>query len=108
MCGWVRSSRTRSTTTTWPTSEPGDLMAALDALSDWPVSTAAAAVIGTAGVLDTHGDTDRVFELGSVDKLLVARAAQVAIEEGVVELDTEAGPAGSNERLFVGHALGPA
>ena len=81
-------------------------MAALDALSDWPVSTAAAAVIGTAGVLDTHGDTDRVFELASVTKLLVARAAQVAIEEGVVELDTEAGPPGSPVRHLLAHASG--
>jgi CubicO group peptidase (beta-lactamase class C family) len=73
-------------------------MAALDALDDWPVPAAAAAVISPAGVRATHGDTERVFELASVTKPLVARAAQVAIEEGVVELDTPAGPPGSTVR----------
>ncbi len=41
-------------------------MAALDALgllADWPVVNAAAAVIGPSGVLASHGDTERVFEL---------------------------------------------
>jgi CubicO group peptidase (beta-lactamase class C family) len=81
-------------------------MAALDALDDWPVPTAAGAVIGPAGVLDTHGDTERVFELASVTKPLVARAAQVAIEEGVVDLDTAAGPPGSTIRHLLAHTSG--
>jgi CubicO group peptidase (beta-lactamase class C family) len=84
-------------------------MAALDALDllvDWPVANAAAAVIGPAGVLATHGDTERVFELASVTKPLVARAAQVAIEEGVVDLDTPAGPPGSTVRHLLAHASG--
>jgi CubicO group peptidase (beta-lactamase class C family) len=81
-------------------------MAALDALDDWPVPAAAAAVIGPAGVLASHGDTERVFTLASVTKPLVARAAQVAIEEGVVELDTPAGPPGSTVRHLLAHASG--
>lgn len=81
-------------------------MTALDALDDWPVSAAAAAVIGPAGVLATHGDTERVFTLASVTKPLVARAVQVAIEEGVVELDTPAGPPGSTVRHLLAHASG--
>ncbi|GBG37301.1 serine hydrolase domain-containing protein [Mycobacterium montefiorense] len=81
-------------------------MAALDLLDDWPVPAAAAAVIGPAGVLATHGDTERVFELASVTKPLVARAAQVAIEEGVVELDSPAGPPGSTVRHLLAHASG--
>ncbi|MDT5117753.1 MAG: hypothetical protein QOE30_3492 [Mycobacterium sp.] len=79
---------------------------ALDLLVDWPVANAAAAVIGPAGVLATHGDTERVFELASVTKPLVARAAQVAIEEGVVDLDTPAGPPGSTIRHLLAHASG--
>jgi len=43
-------------------------MAALDAIEGWPVSAAAAAVIGPSGVLASHGDTKRVFELASVTK----------------------------------------
>ncbi|HSS24861.1 MAG TPA: serine hydrolase domain-containing protein [Mycobacterium sp.] len=81
-------------------------MAALDAVADWPVSAAAAAVIGPDGVLATHGDTGRVFALASVTKPLVARAVQIAIEEGVVELDTAAGPPGSTVRHLLAHASG--
>ena len=79
---------------------------ALDLLVDWPVANAAAAVVGPAGVLATHGDAERVFELASVTKPLVARAAQVAIEEGVVDLDTPAGPPGSTIRHLLAHASG--
>ncbi|OBA73700.1 serine hydrolase [Mycobacterium sp. 1554424.7] len=84
-------------------------MTALDALgflADWPVANAAAAVVGPAGVLASHGDTARVFELASVTKPLVARAAQIAVEEGVVELDTPAGPPGSTVRHLLAHASG--
>jgi CubicO group peptidase (beta-lactamase class C family) len=84
-------------------------MAALDALgllADWPVANAAAAVIGPSGVLASHGDTEREFQLASVTKPIVARAAQVAIEEGVVDLDTAAGPPGSTIRHLLAHASG--
>ncbi|KAA1252235.1 beta-lactamase family protein [Mycobacterium simiae] len=81
-------------------------MAALDALGDWPVPAAAAAVVGPGGVLATHGDTAQVYTLASVTKPLVARAAQIAIEEGVVDLDTPAGPTGSTIRHLLAHASG--
>ncbi|MGA9493007.1 MAG: serine hydrolase domain-containing protein [Mycobacterium sp.] len=81
-------------------------MPPLDALDDWPVPIAAAAVVGPSGVLASHGDTERPFALASVTKPLVARAAQVAIEEGAVELDSEAGPPGSTVRHLLAHASG--
>ena len=81
-------------------------MAALDALDDWPVPTVAAAVVGPSGVLASHGDTERQFALASVTKPLVARAAQIAIEEGAVDLDTAAGPPGSTVRHLLAHASG--
>ncbi|OBF61378.1 serine hydrolase [Mycobacterium sp. 852002-51971_SCH5477799-a] len=81
-------------------------MAALDALDDWPVGAAAAAVVGPGGVLASHGDTDRVFELASVTKPLAARAVQVAIEEGAVDLDTAAGPPGATIRHLLAHTSG--
>jgi CubicO group peptidase (beta-lactamase class C family) len=81
-------------------------MAALDALDDWPVDTAAAAVIGPSGLLARHGDTRHVFALASVTKPLVARAAHIAVEEGVVELDTAAGPPGATVRHLLAHASG--
>ena len=77
------------------------------AIADWPVPTAAAAVVGPSGVLAEHGDVAHRFALASVTKPLVARAAQVAIEEGVVELDTPAGPPGSTVRHLLAHASGP-
>ncbi|QLL05611.1 serine hydrolase domain-containing protein [Mycobacterium vicinigordonae] len=82
------------------------MTAPLDALEDWPVPNAAAAVVGPDGVLARHGDTARVFALASVTKPLVARAAQIAVEEGVVDLDTEAGPPGSTVRHLLAHASG--
>ncbi|KLO31985.1 serine hydrolase domain-containing protein [Mycobacterium haemophilum] len=81
-------------------------MAVLDALDDWPVPAAAAAVVGPTGVLAAHGDTEQVFALASVTKPLVARAAQIAVEEGVVDLDTAAGPPGSTVRHLLAHASG--
>lgn len=81
-------------------------VAALDAIADWPVPAAAAAVIGPTGVLATHGDIEQVFALASVTKPLVARAAQIAVEEGVIDLDAAAGPPGSTIRHLLAHASG--
>lgn len=81
-------------------------MSALDAVADWPVQTAAAAVVGPSGVLAEHGDVRRRFALASVTKPLVARAVQIAVEEGAVDLDTEAGPPGATVRHLLAHAAG--
>jgi CubicO group peptidase (beta-lactamase class C family) len=81
-------------------------MSPLNVLSDWPVPTVAAAVVGPSGVVAQQGDTRHRFALASVTKPLVARAAQIAIEEGVVGLDTEAGPPGSTVRHLLAHATG--
>lgn len=81
-------------------------MGVLSGLADWPVPNVAAAVVGPDGVRASHGDTGHPFALASVTKPIVARAAQIAIEEGVVDLDTEAGPAGSTIRHLLAHASG--
>ncbi|OBI88734.1 serine hydrolase domain-containing protein [Mycobacterium asiaticum] len=81
-------------------------MGALSGLADWPVPNVAAAVVGPDGLRASHGDTGHPFALASVTKPIVARAAQIAIEEGVVDLDTEAGPAGSTIRHLLAHASG--
>lgn len=81
-------------------------MSALDLIGDWPVSAASAAVVGSSGVLASYGETARTFALASVTKPLVARAVQVAVEEGVVDLDTPAGPPGSTVRHLLAHASG--
>lgn len=79
---------------------------ALDLIADWPVAAASAAVVGPSGVLADRGDTDRGYRLASVTKPLVARAAQVAVEEGVVDLDSPAGPPGSTIRHLLAHTSG--
>lgn len=81
-------------------------MSALDQLTDWPVPNVAAAVVRADGVVATHGDVERRFTLASVTKPLVARAVQVAVEEGVFELDTPAGPPGATVRHLLAHTSG--
>jgi CubicO group peptidase (beta-lactamase class C family) len=76
-------------------------------IEQWPVDNAAAAVVGADGkVLGAHGDTRRPFRLTSVTKLLTAYTALIAIEEGVVELDTPAGPEGATVRHLLAHTAG--
>ena len=81
-------------------------MSALDVLADWPVPDAAAAVLTPAGVEATYGAVDAPFRLASVTKPIVARAAQVAVEEGAVDLDTPAGPPGATVRHLLAHTSG--
>ncbi|MDQ1201067.1 MULTISPECIES: serine hydrolase [unclassified Rhodococcus (in: high G+C Gram-positive bacteria)] len=87
----------------------GNASEILSSLTDWPVPAVSAAVI-TDGpdVAARHGDRDRVQELASVTKLLVAYAALVAVEEGAVELDEAAGPEGSTVRHLLAHTSGVA
>lgn len=81
-------------------------MSALELIAGWPVPTAAAAVVGPSGVLAGYGDTSEPFRLASVTKPLVARAVQVAVEEGAVDLDGPAGPPGATVRHLLAHASG--
>jgi CubicO group peptidase (beta-lactamase class C family) len=78
----------------------------LDALDRWPVERAAAAVVTAAGVAERHGDTRLVQPVASVTKLLVAYAALLAVEEGTLSLEDQAGPPGSTVRHLLAHASG--
>ena len=80
-------------------------MNALELVKDWPVDNVAAAVIDGD---DIHriGDLGRVFELMSVTKPLSAYGFLMAVEEGIVELDTPLGPSGSTVRHLLAHASG--
>lgn len=80
-------------------------MRALEQIQDWPVRHAAAGVVTRDG-MTTAGDADRVFPLASVTKPLAAYAVLVAIEEGAIELDQPAGPAGSTVRHLLAHTSG--
>ncbi|MGI5337845.1 serine hydrolase domain-containing protein [Streptomyces sp. CA-181903] len=76
-------------------------------IENWPVPTAAAAVVRADGtVAGTHGPTAHRFALASVTKPLAAYAALIAVEEGAIELDEPAGPAGSTVRHLLAHTSG--
>ncbi|MDV6013288.1 serine hydrolase domain-containing protein [Haloechinothrix sp. LS1_15] len=82
-------------------------MRSLSLIDQWPVDTAAAAVITSDGtVVARHGDTGRRYPIASVTKLLTAYAALIAVEEGVFELDTPAGPPGATVRDLLAHTSG--
>ena len=80
------------------------LSTALSVVTDWPVGTVSAAVVGPDGALAVHGDDTRVYRLASVTKPLVAVAALLAIEEEAIGLDDPAGPEGSTVRHLLAHA----
>ncbi len=81
-------------------------MGSLEQINQWPVDNAAAAIVTVDGVIASEGDLDRVYQLASVTKLLVAFGALVAVEEGAIELDQPAGPPGSTVRHLLAHASG--
>ncbi|MFB7223498.1 serine hydrolase domain-containing protein [Streptomyces sp. NPDC056227] len=82
-------------------------MQSLAMIDNWPVPTAAAAVVRADGtVVGTHGPTSHRFPLASVTKPIAAYAALVAYEEGAVELDEPAGPEGSTVRHLLAHTSG--
>jgi CubicO group peptidase (beta-lactamase class C family) len=82
------------------------LAAALRLIDTWPVEHAAAAVIGTDGVIARHGETSREFALASLTKPVVSTAILVAVEEGVVTLDDAVDDRGATLRHLLAHAAG--
>lgn len=78
-------------------------------VSAWPVSTAAAAVVGPGGVVAATGPLDHQFRLASVTKPLAALAILVATEEEAVSLDDAANETvvpGATLRHLLSHASG--
>jgi CubicO group peptidase (beta-lactamase class C family) len=65
-----------------------------------------AGLLGPAGVVETRGPVDREYRLASVTKLLTACGVLVAADEGILDLDEPAGPAGSTVRHLLAHASG--
>lgn len=82
-------------------------MESLRLIESWPVATASAVVVRRDGTtVGAHGPLTRRFPLASVTKPLAAYAVLVAVEEGAVELDEPAGPAGSTVRHLLAHTSG--
>lgn len=78
---------------------------ALDAVENWPVATAAVAVVNSDGVIASAGP-DETMPWASVTKLVSALTALVAIRDGVVSLDDPAGPPGATVRHLLAHTSG--
>jgi CubicO group peptidase (beta-lactamase class C family) len=76
------------------------MSSALAAVADWPVDTAAAAIVDKSGVVETFGPVDTKLGLASVTKPLAALAILVAAEEEAVHLDDPA-----DERIVPGATL---
>lgn len=82
-------------------------MQSVKLIEQWPVDNAATAVVAADGaIVGSHGDLRREFKLASVTKLLVAYTALIAVEEGVFELDSPAGPEGATVRDLLAHTSG--
>jgi CubicO group peptidase (beta-lactamase class C family) len=82
---------------------------ALAAVEEWPVPTAAAAVVGPQGVLASVGDLERGYALASVTKPLAALAMLVAVEEEALQLSDPAAEdvvPGATLRHLLSHASG--
>jgi len=79
---------------------------ALRQTDDWPVEFAAAGVVDPDGGVMTKGDAERPVRLASLSKPVAALAALVAAEEGVIDLDEQAGPPGSTVRHLLAHTSG--
>ncbi len=81
-------------------------MEALHQIDAWGADHAAAAVLRPDAVVVRRGDAEHVFRWASITKPATALAALVAVEEGVVDLDEQAGPEGSTVRHLLAHASG--
>jgi CubicO group peptidase (beta-lactamase class C family) len=79
---------------------------ALRAVEGWPAEHVSVGVASTQGVVAVHGDKSRVYRWASVTKPVTALACLVAAEEGAIDLDGPAGPAGSTFRHLLAHASG--
>jgi CubicO group peptidase (beta-lactamase class C family) len=77
------------------------VLAQIDA---WPVRAAAGWL--NSGQTETYGPVDEVFEWASVTKVVTALTVWIAVEEGTVALDDEAGPRGSTLAHLLAHASG--
>lgn len=81
-------------------------MQALTLSDEWPAENVAVAAVAPEGVRGQRGDASRVFHWASVTKPVTALAILVAAEEGTLDLDEPAGPAGATVRHLLAHASG--
>lgn len=81
-------------------------MSAFDQLAGWPAPLAAAGVTDAHDTIADGGDMDRPQPWASVTKLVTAFGILRLLEVGEVDLDEDAGPAGSTVRHLLAHTSG--
>jgi CubicO group peptidase (beta-lactamase class C family) len=83
-----------------------ELVEALRQVEGWPAETVAVAVLRGGEQVAGRGPGEQVFRWASVTKPVTALATLVAAEEGILDLDDDAGPPGSTVRHLLAHASG--
>jgi len=78
----------------------------LEQVASWPVPSAAVAVVGPDGVLESTGPVGTSYAWASVTKLLTALTVLAYVQDDDLHLDEPAGPAGSTVRHLLAHASG--
>ncbi len=81
-------------------------MGALELTAEWPVTHSAGVVLRGGDPADMIGDVHRHFRLASIAKPISAWAALIAVEEGLLSLDTPVGQPGCTLRHLLSHAGG--
>lgn len=81
---------------------------ALELTDAWPVDNVSSAVLLDGRVIATRGMTDHVYRLASISKTITSWAALIAVEEGIIGLDTIVAPEanGATLRHLLAHAGG--
>jgi CubicO group peptidase (beta-lactamase class C family) len=78
----------------------------LDLLADWPGVATAGIALRHRGMVESAGPHLQAFPWASVTKVLTAMAIWIAVEEGTVDWDDEAGPPGATLAHLLAHASG--
>ena len=81
-------------------------MTALDLTEKWPVPNVSASMFCGGQLTDTTGDINRVERIASISKPIAAWAMLIAVEEGVISLDSPVGQEGCTLEHLLSHSGG--
>ena len=81
-------------------------MPALNLTDRWPVPTVSAASMVNGQVVESIGDAHHLYRLASLAKPITSWAVLIAVEEGLLSLDTPVGQPGCTLRHLLSHAGG--
>lgn len=81
-------------------------MTALGLTEKWPVPNVSAAMFSRGQLVNSVGDTERTQPIASISKPMSAWAMLVALEEGVISLDSPVGQEGCTLEHLLSHAGG--